>query len=144
MLSLPLLSMSPMSSFPPNPPLWSHTLQIIPSLPILQRSSGGLWMALISLLILLLPSMHAITTTKVGLTECPGCNYITWHFCYILVAWRECLMGGSFMMHTFMTCHPSWQVLPADAGIPSVMHLMPFCGVRYHLWGGKVVVCSMY
>src|SRR5882724_3664825 len=66
MLSLPLLSITPMSSFPPKPPLWSHTFQIIPSSTHSLKELWRLWMALVFLLVLLLPTVRTITTTKVG------------------------------------------------------------------------------
>src|SRR5882724_979963 len=148
MLSLPLLSMSPMSSFPPNPPLWSHTLQIIPSSTHSSKQLRGLWMALIFLLILLLPSVHAIATTKVGshrmswLQLHSTCTFAT----YSVVGREVLLIGGSFMMHAFMTW--SFQLAGITLqmqAIPSVMHL--WChSVAFGITSGsgKVVVCSMY
>src|SRR5882724_8699961 len=126
MLSLPLLSITPMSSFPPKPPLWSHTFQIIPSSTHSLKELWGLWMALIFLLILLLLNMHAITTAKVGPHRMSLRQlHSTYTFATSSVVGREVLLiGGSFMMHACMTW--SFQLagitlqMPA---IPSVMHL---------------------
>src|SRR5882724_9866421 len=66
MQSHPQLSKIPMSLSPPTQPLWSHTLQIIPSSTHSSKGHWEHWMALIFQLTLLLQTRHTITTARVA------------------------------------------------------------------------------
>src|SRR5882724_10746187 len=66
MQSHPQLSMIPMSLSPPTQPLWSHTLQIIPSSTHSSKGNWEHWMEFIFQLALLLQTGHAIATARVA------------------------------------------------------------------------------
>src|SRR5882724_5318297 len=147
MQSHPQLSTIPMSLSPPTQPLWSHTLQIIPSSTHSSKGHREHWMALIFQLALLLQTGHAITTARVSshrMSLQP--LHSTCSFATSSVVGREVLqMGGSFMMHMLMTWsfHLGSITLQMQA-ISSVMlswcHSVVF-GITCR--SGKAVVCSV-
>src|SRR5882724_10992763 len=144
MQSHPRLSTIPVSLSPPNQPLWSHTLQIIPSSTHSSKGHWEHWMALIFQLALLLQTGHAIATARMASHRMSlqplhlTCTFAT----SSVVGSEVLLMGGSFMMHMFMTWsfHLGSISLQMQA-IPSVMlswcHSMVF-GITF--WSGKAVV----
>ena len=144
MLSHPRFSTIPMSLSPPTQPLWSHTLQIIPSSSHSSKGHWEHWMALIFQLTLLLQTGHAITTTRVAshrMSLQPPHSTCT--FATSSVVGREVLlMGGSFMMLVFMiwSFHLGSITLQMLA-IPSVMlswcHSMGF-GITSRSWKAMV------
>src|SRR5467141_1164640 len=147
MQSHPLLSIIPMSISPPTPPLWSHTFQIIPSSTPFSKEHWEHWMALIFQLALLPQTGHAIATARVGSHRMSSQPlHLICTFATSSVVGREVLlMGGSFMMHMFMTWsfHLASITLQMQA-IPSVM--LSWChsvGFGITSGSGKAVVCSV-
>src|SRR5882724_1061330 len=97
MQSHPQLSTIPMSLSPPTQPLWSHTLQIIPSCTHSSKGHWKHWMALIFQLALLLHTRHTIPMERVGSHKmCSQSLHLTCTFA-ILGGWeRSASNGGVF------------------------------------------------